>query len=471
VTRFAGLACCAIALALGGCKTVGPDYHYPAGTSATAPAAIGAFDASHDPAFEQAALPDHWWKLYSDPRLDALVTEALAANADLRAADANLRRADALVRETAGQRDVQTTISGGATLEHDYSALSGGAPEPGIVTYEGLLGASLPLDLFGKIRRGIEASEADRDAVLAARDLVRVHVAAAVTRAYAQVCAANYQAGVTRRIVEVQQETLTATQRLQRGGRGTAFDVSRARTAAETSAARLPGFAAKRQAGLYLIAALLGRPASAYPRDIAACDALPVLSKPLPVGDGAALIRRRPDVRQAERTIAADTARIGVATADLYPQVSLGGGIGSAAPLSLAGKDVSFSFGIGPLIHWTFPNRPIVKARIAAAGAQVDGDIARFDSVVLSALRETETSLDAYARSRETVAALARARDSASVSTAQARKLFRFGRGDFLSLLDAQRASADSEATLAAARATMTDDQIAVFLALGGGWQ
>lgn len=467
----AGIAGLLLALALAGCRTVGPDYHYPQGTSATAPGATGAFDASHDDAFAQEPPPDHWWTLYDDPKLDALVTEGLAANADLRAAEANLRRADALLREASGRRTVQTTISGGVTLEHDYSALSAGAPEPGIMTYQGMLGASLPLDLFGRIRRGIEASEADREAVLAARDLVRVQVAAGVTRAYAQLCAANYQAGVTRRLIALQQETLTATRRLQRGGRGTAFDVSRARTAAEASAARLPAFAAARQGALYLIATLLGRLPADYPREIATCDTLPTLAHPLPIGDGAALIRRRPDIRQAERMIAADTARIGVAAADLYPNITLGGGIGSAAPLSLAGKDASLSFGIGPLIHWTFPNRSVVRARIAAAGAQADGDIARFDATVLTALRETDTSLEAYARSRDTVAALTRARDSARLSSAQARKLFRFGRSDFLSLLDAQRSSTDAEASLAAARAAMTDDQIAVFVALGGGWQ
>jgi NodT family efflux transporter outer membrane factor (OMF) lipoprotein len=459
-------------LALAGCKAVGPDYHLPADSVANRPAALGVFAAGRDPAFSATQpLPDHWWHLYRDPKLDALVEQALTANDDLRAAEANLRKADALLREVQSQRQPQTGIEAGATLEHDYSLLSAGAPEPGIVTYEGLLGVTLPLDLFGRIRRGIEASAADREAVAAARDLVRMRVAAAVTGAYADVCIANHQAAITQRVIAVQQETLSATQRLQRGGRGTAFDVSRARTAAEASAARLPAFAAQRQGALYLLATLLGRPPADYPREIAACAAPPDIARPLPIGDGAALIRRRPDIRAAERMIAADTARIGVATAELYPEISLAGGIGSVGPLSIAGQDESLAFGLGPLLKWSFPNRSAVRARIAAAGAQADADAARFDATVLGALRESETALDTYARQRETVAALTRARDSADVSAGQARKLFRFGRGDFLSLLEAQRSLADSEASLSAAQGAMARDQVAVFQALGGGWE
>jgi outer membrane protein TolC len=157
--------------------------------------------------------------------------------------------------------------------------------------------------------------------------------------------------------------------------------------------------------------------------------------------------------------------------ADLYPQISLGGSAGLSGPLKGIGGPTSFGFSLGPLISWTFPNRPVVKARIAEAGAAVDADLARFDSTVLGALRGTETALETYARDRDEAAALGRARDSAALSAAQAGKLFRFGRGDFLSLLEAQSALAQAEAAHAAAQARLADDQIAVFLALGGGWQ
>lgn len=458
-----------IAALLAGCATTaGPDYHPPEQSAATDPAATQPFLSARGSAFADAPLPDHWWRLYDDPRLDGLVDAALAANADLRVADANLRRADAIVREAEAGRMLSTTVSGGATLARPSGT---GGSLPGVLGYDLGIAAGYPLDLNGKIRRGIEASRANRDAVEAARDAVRVSVAAAMTRAYANVCAANYRLAVTRRVVTLQRQTLDATQRLQRGGRGTAFDVSRARAAVDASEASLPGFIAQRRGALYLIATLLGRPPADYPTDVESCAMLPKLVRPMPVGDGAALIRRRPDIREAERTIAADTARIGVATADLYPSISLGGSAGLSGPLDAIGGPTSFGFSLGPLISWSFPNRPVVKARIAEANAQVEADLARFDSTILGALRETETALETYARDRDQVAALDRARDSAALSAAQAGKLFRFGRGDFLSLLDAQRSLAQAQASAAAARANLVDDQIAVFMALGGGWR
>ncbi|TCU61474.1 NodT family efflux transporter outer membrane factor (OMF) lipoprotein [Novosphingobium sp. PhB57] len=465
-----GVSLLALAL-LAGCATAGPDYAPPADSAATTPAAKGPFVSGQGPQFSQAELPDRWWKLYDDPQLDGLVEQALEANANIRVADANLRKADAVLRETAGQKTLATTIGADADLERDYSTASAGTNLPGVLTYDLGLTLSYPLDLNGKIKRAIESSLADREAVEAARDAVRISVAAATTKAYADVCAANYQIATVQKVITLQQQTLNATGRLQRGGRGTAFDVSRARTAVESSKANLPSFYAKRQSSLYLLATLLGKAPAEYPREVESCATLPRLSQPMPVGDGAALIRRRPDIRQAERTIAGDTARIGVATADLYPTVSIGGGIINDGKLENFGKTHSFGFSLGPLLSWSFPNRPIIRARIEAANAQVEADIARFDQTVLEALRGTETALESYARDTDRAAALGRASDSAGLSAQQAGKLFRFGRSDFLNLLSAQGALATAQVNHAAAETALVDDQIAVFLALGGGWQ
>lgn len=456
-----------LALVLAACATAGPDYRPPEKSAATAPEARGAFLSAQGAGFSNAELPDHWWRLYDDPRLDMLVEQALAANTDLRVADANLAAAEAVLREAEAGRTIGTAVGGGVTLARPSGT---GESLPGVVGYDLGLSASYPLDLNGRIKRAIEASTADLETVVAARDYVRVGVAAATARAYAQVCAANYSLTVNRRVVALQRETLDATQRLFKGGRGTAFDVSRARAAVDASAASLPAFEAQRQNGLYLLATLLGRPPADYPKEVEDCAILPVLHAPLPAGDGAALIRRRPDIRQAERSIAADTARVGVATADLYPQISIGGSLGLGGPLKSFGSGTSFGMSLGPLLSWSFPNRPVVKARIAQADAQVQADLAHFDGTVLEALRQTETALEIYRRHAEQAAALDRARDSAGVSAGQAGKLFRFGRGDFLSLLDAQRSLAGAEASAAAARVQLVQDQIAIFLALGGGW-
>ncbi|MEG3175074.1 efflux transporter outer membrane subunit [Sphingomonas sp. RB3P16] len=465
IRRF---AIAASALALAGCTTVGPNYARPEQAVVNRPSALGTFDSGREKAFADTPLPDHWWQLYGDTRLDGFVAEGLAANTDLRVADANLRRADAVVAEVEAGRTLSTTLGGGATLSRPYG--TGGAL-PGTVGYDVGLSLAYPLDLSGKITRAIEASRGDAEAVAAARDNVRVTVAAEIARSYAAACTANMVLAANNRVLALQRQTLDVTQRLQRGGRGTAFDVTRAQSAVDQSAALVPTVIATRTAALYRLATLMGRTPADYPRDVATCATPPAMRKPLPIGDGAALIARRPDIRAAERTLAAATARIGVATANLYPQVSLGGSVGLTGPVSAFGSGNAFHIGLGPLISWSFPNRPIVRAQIAQAGAAADSALAQFDSTTLEALRQTETALSAYAREADRNAALARAQSSASRAAQQAGTLYRFGRTDFLSLLSAQAALTTAQANLAASNALLVDRQVDVFKALGGGWQ
>ena len=458
----------ALALLLAGCTTAGPNYALPDLAVVNLPAAQGKFASGGEKAFVDAPLPDRWWELYGDARLDGFVTEALAANADLRAADANLRRADAVVAEVAAGRTLSTGLSGGTSL--DRSATNG-ASLPGVLDYNLGLALAYPLDLSGRIARAIEAAQGDAEAVAAARDNVRVTVAAEVARSYATACTANMVLAANNRVLALQRRTLDVTQRLQRGGRGTAFDVTRARSAVEQSAALIPTTTATRTAALYRLATLMGRAPAAFPPDVTACAKPPTMRRALPIGDGAALIRRRPDIRAAERTLAAATARIGVATANLYPQVSLGGSAGFSGPVSSLGSGNAFHLGLGPLISWSFPNRPIVRAQIAQAGAAADAALAQFDATTLEALRQTETALSAYAREADRNAALSRAQASAATAADQANRLYRFGRTDFLSLLTAQAALTTAQANLAASDALLVDRQVDVFKALGGGWQ
>lgn len=459
-------------IALAGCMA-GPDYHIPDKAVVRAPAANGPFVNAHEPAFAQTPLPDHWWHLYSDPRLDAYVQEALAANTDLRAADANLRRATAAVREAQVARMPITSLSGGLSVDRPAAT---NIRLPGIVDYK--LGGNIayPLDLAGGIRRGIEAAKDSAEGAQAARDQVRVTVAAAVTRNYAAVCSANRTLAATQSVLSIQRQSLDATERLLKGGRGTAFDVTRAQAAVDQNAASIPSIIALRQTSLYALAALMGRPVANYPRELEACTAPPALDRPMPIGDGAALIRRRPDIRAAERDLAAATATIGVETAALYPSVSFGGSAGFAGPgglggrVSQIGQGQQFGLSLGPLMSWTFPNRALAHARIAEAGAAADAAAAQFDGTVLAALQQTDTALNAYAREIDRNHALVRARDDAAKASDQANRLFRFGRTNFIEVLVAQSSLADAEAALASSNATLLDHQIDVFLALGGGW-
>jgi NodT family efflux transporter outer membrane factor (OMF) lipoprotein len=466
--RLPGLALLP-ALALAGC-VAGPNYHVPDGAMATAPSANRPFNSGAEPAFSQAALPPQWWKLYDEPRLDGYVEEALTANTDLRAADANLRRASDVVRQVEAGRTVQTSVQAAV-----FGARVGGytLAVPLDLATSGLAGVTIeyPLDLAGGIKRGIEAASDQAEAAQAARDQVRVTVAAMITRSYADVCSANVTLAATRHVLDIQNRTLGSVQRLFKGGRGTSFDVTRARAAADRSAAAIPEILAAREASLYEIAALMGRAPSDYPRELEACASPPALRQPIPIGDGTALIKRRPDVRAAERRLAAATAGIGVETSALYPQVALSGsaGFGNALSSFLAGS--SFGAYGGPLVSWAFPNRKAIHARIAAAGHAADAADAQFDGQVIEALRQTETALSAYAREIDHDRALEASRGDAEKATGQAGKLFRYGRTGFLEVLTAQSNLAEAEATLAQSKATLIDRQINVFLALGGGWE
>src|SRR5690606_36830486 len=213
------------------------------------------------------------------------------------------------------------------------SGAAAGLPGPGPEgeTYDAGLDISYQLDLFGGIRRGIEASRADLGAAQAAYDLARISVVAETARAYADACSAGRQLAVARESLRVQEQTVALTRRLEEGGRGTGLDTSRAAALLEQTRADVPTFEAEPKAALYRPAVPTGKPPAAFPADVAQCETPPAIAEALPVGDGAQLLARRPDVRAAERRLAAASARVGVATADLYPKVTLGGSVGSTA--------------------------------------------------------------------------------------------------------------------------------------------
>ncbi len=474
-------------LALGACA-VGPNYH----PAPTPPVAAGRFAASDSIAVSATALPDKWWQLYDDPALDALVTEALTANTDLRVATANLRRARGVLSETRAQRLPSTSISASATyLKSNGSSggVGGGGVGGGGATgggsgntgggggYQGEyystgLDVSYELDLYGRVRRDIAASRADVAAQEAQRDTVRTSVAAETARAYADACSAALQADVARRSLTLQSQTVELTENLALAGRGTPLDTSRAHAQYEQVRATLPPFLAARRAALFRLSVLTGHAPEEIAPAAAACTTPPQVKQPIPVGDGTALLKRRPDIRQADRQLAAATARIGVATASLYPKISLGGSLGtSGISLGQLGSDGSFRFSLGPLLSWTFPNITVARARIRQARASNEAALATFDGTVLTALRETETALSDLAGALDRSTALGATRDYSAEAARIVDLRYRAGAENFLAVLDAQRTLATAEAALAQSRAALVTDQVAVFKALGGGWE
>ncbi len=468
----ASLAACAI-------KPVGPDYGVPATAIVNRPGAGAPFAlapasaASGATPFADAPLPPHWWRLYQDPKLDALIDKALAHNTDLRVALANLEKAEAADQAIEGQKKPTISTEFAPAYGH-VSGLTYLAPNyvpPSSWEYGGGASLSYQLDLFGRLQRAIEASHDDTQAAQAALDLVRVNVAAGTARAYADACASGLRIASAERSTALQQQALDISVRLQQAGRVGITDAARARSQLQGLKAAIPPLQARRQAALYRLATLTGELPQDFDRDVATCATPPHVAGTIPVGDGAALLKRRPDVRQAERQLAAATATIGVATADLYPRISLGLSVGSEGlGNDFLGKD-TFSYSIGPLISWTIPDTGVVRAHIAQANAGAQGALARFDGTVLAALRETQTALDAYARELDRHAALESARDDSATVAAQARRLYQSGRTGYLDALDAERGLATTEATLAQSDAELADDQVTLFLALGGGWE
>lgn len=464
----------AITLAIAGCAAVGPDYKVPEDAAVNRPAAAGEFQQSHEAVFQQNAVPGTWWRLYQDPTLDQLIGQALQANTSLRMAAANLERAQALTEEARGAQQPTIGVNASPATYGHSSGVSVLAPDTrpkNRWSYSGGISIGYQIDLAGRIRRTIEAAEGDEAAAQAAYDAARVTVVAETARAYADICASGMQLASAQHSVAVQRDSLNAVQRLQQAGRGTALDVTRARSQLEQLQANLPPFQASQRQALYRLAALTGRTPAEMPVSLLECHTPPHLTQPIPVGDGAALLRRRPDIREAERKLAAATARIGVATASLYPTISLGLSSSSAAPMTMIGERGTYSWSVGPLISWTIPNTGIAQAQIAQAKAVASSALANFDDTVLGALRETESALVAYARQLDRHAALQEARNQSAIAARQAEQLFHAGKTDYLNVLDAQRTLATDESALAASQAALSGDQIDVFLALGGGWQ
>jgi NodT family efflux transporter outer membrane factor (OMF) lipoprotein len=468
-------AATALLAGLAACATVGPDYRLPDHAVAGNQAAAAPFSGAAEAAFSAAPLPPYWWRLYRDATLDSLVDKALAANTDLRVAAANLTRARALQGETeaAGRPALGAAAAPGYGRS---SAAARGLPHPldDVWSYDAGATVSYQADLFGKIARAVEAAGADTEAAVAAYDLARINVVAGTVRAYADACSGAAQIGVAQRSLRLQREFAELSDRRIRAGRGTALDASRAQAQVEQLRAALPPLQAQRRGALLRLAALIGEtPGTADPGIAAAaqCAELPRLASTVPVGDGAALLRRRPDIRQAERGLAGATARIGVATADLYPSISLGLSAGSTGVLSQFGAGNAFRWSLGPLISWSIPVNGAARSRIAEARAATDAALARFDGTVLNALRETETALTIYARELDRNAALKAARDQSALAAQQAGELYRYGRTDFLTTLDAQRSLASAESALTASDAQLAADQVTLFLALGGGWE
>ena len=430
------------------------------GVQAPVAAATGPFQTM--PADTTGAEPlADWWRLYHDPVLEALIERALAANTDLRAANANLLRAQAVLRGARGERPPLTTVSAQARYGN-------GDPQgQGREDWVRSAGFSMTweVDLFGRLSSTIAAAKADADAVAAVRDQVRVTVAAETARAYADACAFADAAAASRSALAVAQDSLKLVTAQESAGAASRLEVEQAATDVANARALVAPIEAQRKASLFGLAALIGVPPAEAPAEATACVRPPRTQAVLPVGDGAGLLRRRPDVREAERRLAADAARIGVATADLYPRISLGAGLEDAGGELASARGTTFS--VGPVVSWNFPNIVAARARLAQARAQNQVSLALFDGAVLGALKDVERSLALYGAESDRNLALAEASRRAEAAYQLADHRYRVGEISFLQLLTAQRDLVAARTDLALSAQRLGSVRIDVFKALG----
>ncbi len=443
----------------------------PTETVSNAPVATGEFVSAEIAPVETAQPEGRWWRLYDDPALDAYVTQALAQNNDLKAAFANLDRVLAALGESRSQFIPSTEISAGADYQRDAATLPSQKRNTEELEYSTGFSLSYEIDLFGRVRNSVAAARADADAARAALLGTRITVAAETARAYADICSANQQIAVTEETLDLQTRTVDLTSQLAEGGQGTKLDIVRAQVNVENTRSTLPQLKAGRENARFRLATLVGKPPRAMVGAAADCMSPPVVTAAIPVGDGAGLLARRPDIHEAQSALEAAAARVGVAVADLFPKITLGGSIDTTA-LQIASlkEDGAVSFSAGPLISWTFPNQWTSRARVKAAEAGMDVALAQFDQSVLVALQETETALQTYAAELERQAALRSARDAAEESAQMARARYELGADDFITVLDSERTLADANITLAESQSATAQYQIDLFRALGGGW-
>lgn len=454
----------ALSAALSACA-VGPDYKHPA-----APAAVPSTFVGDGAATRTEATSSRWWQMYNDASLNAFVEDALEANTDLRVAVANLERSRAQLRLAKADRwpSTDVNVGGDRTRNVDRAVAENGRRTTNV---DGGLELAYEVDLFGRVRRQVEAARGDWQAVEAERDAVTVAVISDTVRAYSGVASGNRSIEAARQTLELLDRSLRITQARAQVGRADQLDVMRIQTLRDQRRADIGPLVAQRDAALFQLAVLTGRVPGTLGEAALVSSELH-LDSPIPVGSGGELLARRPDVRAAERTLAADTARIGIATSDLYPRITLGAQVGTDS----IGTGPAFSgststWSLGGLISWHFPNITATRARIAASNAQADASLARFDGTVLNALREVETALSAYNGELEQNAALTSAFDQASRAARVSESRQRAGTIDFLSLLDTQRTLAEISSARVASDARVLERQVDLFKALGGGWE
>ncbi|CAB3905708.1 MULTISPECIES: efflux transporter outer membrane subunit [Achromobacter] len=451
------------ALALAGCA-VGPDYQRPQ----DAPVVLASPEAA---LFSADALQRDWWKQLQDPQLDQLVALALSRNHDIRIAQSRLAESRAVLDEKELDRLPAVTLDG--RYERSLSQANAGPTGQRNLaqSYRAGFDATWELDLWGRLRHAAQGAAARSEAQQADLAQTRIVVAAEVARNYFELRGAEQRLAVARANLASQRDSLRVTEAMVQAGRGDEGDLASARAELETVQASVPVQVTARRLAQYRLAVLAGM----RPVELAALDAsqpLAPLTARLPIGDVGALLSRRPDVAAAERNMAAANADVGVATAELYPRIDLGGFLGFVA---LRGADIgaasSRAFSVASGVNWPALHLPTALARKRAAVARADGVVARYEQTVLQAVQELESALTEFGQTQQRLGNLleAAAQSRRAADLAQLRYLA--GSAPYLTVLDAQRTLLRAQDAVAVAETDSYTRLVALYKALGGGWE
>jgi len=449
------------ALALAACTTVGPAYERPA---LDLPADYP--EAADGP---QAPIATHWWKVFADPHLDALILAARERNADVRLAAAQLEEAEAALREVDAGLYPQVDLGGAATRSRvsERTALRGQAP---LVRPERRLTAStaFEIDFWGRLRSGVEAARAQALASRYGRDTVALTLAGAVAQSYFALRSLDSQLALTRTTLAARDDTLRLVRERFAGGVAPEIDVRQAEIARADAAVQIEDLLRQRKAVEHQLAQLTGRPGAGIPTgDL---QALPTVPLP-PPGLPSALLERRPDIRAAEQSLVAANARIAVARAALFPTVSLTGSFGgqSAAlsDLLVSGARI-WSLGVGLALPLFDAGR--TDARIAQAQAREHQAVAAYQRAVEGAFREVADALSNLALTRSGEEQLQARLTSAQRALDLARVRYEAGYSGYLEVLDAQRTANEAQLAVVRNRQARLAYSVDLMKALGGGW-
>lgn len=456
-----------VSMVLAGCAAVGPDYIRPetkAPTGWHAPLQDGLSGTPLTP--ETLAK---WWTTLNDPMLSGLIERAVKQNLDL--AEARVR-----VREARARRGISEAKLFPALEATGSATKSRGSENSGSGTESKLFAAGFDagweVDVFGGVRRSVEAADADLSASREELHGVLVSLAAETALNYLEARTFQARLAVAEANIGTQEESYLLTRSRFDAGLSDELAVHQARYNLENSRSQLPVLRTGLEAAKNRLAVLLGMTPGALHPELAGHQAIPVIPGTLAVGVPAETLRQRPDVRLAERRLAARSARIGVATADLYPRFRLSGSIGLQ---SFSAEDLleygSRTWRIGPSVSWNLFDAGAVRRNIEVQSALQEQALVQYEASILNALEEVENALTAYVEEQLRRESLASATAAARSATQMARDRYRAGLVDFSSVLDSQRSLLSFEDNLARSDGAVTANLVRLYKALGGGWE